>query len=59
MTMAKFISPAELADMLGISIDTVYREHRAWGLRSVRIGRQIRFSVAEVEKWLARQADAA
>jgi len=50
----RIISPAELAEMLGVSIRTVY----AWratdsGPPAMKVGKHLRYRLSDVEKWLA------
>jgi excisionase family DNA binding protein len=49
------LNPAEAAEALGVSRD-FYDEHVLPDLRVVRRGRKVLVSVAELERWLAREA---
>jgi len=49
------VSPGEAAEMLGVSRD-YFDEHVIGDLRVVRRGRRILVPVAELERWLARNA---
>ncbi len=56
-----WLSPQELADMLGIPVRTVYywrsgNPHHG-GPRGHVIGKHVRFRMSDVETWLAEQAD--
>lgn len=49
----ELLSPGELADLLGISLSTVY----AWrsqgrGPVGIRVGRNVRYRRDDVERWL-------
>jgi excisionase family DNA binding protein len=48
----KLLSPAQVAERLGVSRDTIYRRAGEWGLTPHRIGRQIRFKESDVEAML-------
>lgn len=50
------ISVRDVAEMLGISADTVYDEWRKWGLKGYRIGKHLRFKEREIEQWIEKQA---
>lgn len=49
------LSAAEAADMLDVSVDTLYRRWRSWGLRGFYVGRQLRFRCRDVEHWIERK----
>lgn len=51
-TEATFVSPGELAHMLGISIDSVYRLVARRALPVYRVLRRVLFRRGEVERWL-------
>lgn len=52
------LSPAELADLLGIPVGTVYQwNYRHVGPRKISVGRHIRYRRSDVEAWLDRQSD--
>jgi excisionase family DNA binding protein len=54
----RLMTPPELAEMLGVSIETLYGwRHRGEGPVGYRIGRHLRYRRARVEKWLEMQAD--
>jgi excisionase family DNA binding protein len=53
----RLMSAAELAEMLGVSVDTVYRNWRGWGLKGYRIGnRSLKFRDRDVENWIEQNA---
>jgi excisionase family DNA binding protein len=53
-----FLSPAELAELLGVPIGTLYDwRYRRQGPRAHRIGRHLRYRIEDVEAWLAEHAD--
>jgi hypothetical protein len=42
----RLVSADEMADLLGVSVDTLYREWRdPWGLTGYRIGRALKFRI--------------
>jgi excisionase family DNA binding protein len=55
-TSNRMISVREVAEMLGISADTVYDEWKKWGLKGYRIGKHLRFREREVDQWIEKQA---
>lgn len=52
----RLLSPEEVAQLLGFSRKTVYRNWREWGLQGRRLGRQIRFPEREVQALIERSA---
>jgi excisionase family DNA binding protein len=44
---------SELADLLGVSEDSIYRAVRLGQLKCVRLGRRIIFHRPSIEAWLA------
>ena len=57
--MDKLLTSAELAEFLGLAIQTIYnRHHNGASLPPcVRLGRLIRFPVSGVEAWVAQQVE--
>lgn len=57
--MNKLLTPAELAALLGLATQTIYNRHSAGASLPpcVRMGRMLRFRVADVEAWIAAQAE--
>ena len=54
----RLLSPAELADYLGIPTQTVYQwRHRGEGPPGYRVGRHVRYRWIDIQTWLADQAD--
>jgi len=52
------LSLPELAARLGVTPQTIYDlRSQGRGPRGVRVGRQLRFRVSEVDAWLARMED--
>lgn len=53
----EWLSPAELARLLDVSRDTIYRLLAAQELpcRARRVGRQWRINLADVEEWMKGQ----
>ncbi|MGC1511949.1 MAG: helix-turn-helix domain-containing protein [Acidimicrobiales bacterium] len=50
----RFMTVAEVADVLRVSTMTVYRLIKAGDLRAVRVGRSYRLAEDEVDRYLAR-----
>jgi excisionase family DNA binding protein len=51
--VTEFLSPAQLAEFLGISRDTIYNwRYLRQGPPAVRVGGQVRFRRSDVERWL-------
>lgn len=49
----RLLSPREVAEYLGVSVDGVYRlVHRQDGLKAYKIGAAIRFRPSEVEDYI-------
>ena len=48
----RMIGLEELAEFLGIPIETVRKRWRGWGLPGVRIGKYIKFRERDVAAWL-------
>ena len=46
------LSAEETAERLGISLCTLYRRWREWGLRGHYIGRQLKFRERDVESYI-------
>ena len=58
MKETEFISPEDLAELLGIPIRTVYAwRSRGVGPRSYRIGKHVRFKLKDVDEWLEERAE--
>jgi excisionase family DNA binding protein len=54
----RLISPADLAEFLGVPVRTVYGwQTRGIGPRSFRVGRHTRYRHEDIEAWLAERAD--
>jgi excisionase family DNA binding protein len=52
------LSPEQLAEYLDVPKATVYRwRTRGGGPRGIRVGRHVRYRVADVEAWLDSHAD--
>lgn len=48
------LTVAQLADILGVSQETIYKETRKGIIPSMRIGGSIRFCPEAVSEWLAK-----
>ena len=56
--MDKLLSSRELADYLGIPLETTYMwRARRTGPRGIRVGRHVRYRLADVQAWLEAHAD--
>jgi len=51
----KAFSPQELADLLGVSRATIYREMRRGNLQSVKVGNRRVITLADLENWLGKE----
>ena len=52
------LSPAELAAYLDIPLATIYRwRSQRDGPPGIRVGRHVRYRVADIEAWLEQQQD--
>jgi excisionase family DNA binding protein len=51
---ARFLTVAEVADIMRVSSMTVYRLIKAGDLRAVKIGRSYRLAEDEVDRYLAQ-----
>ncbi len=55
-TLDRLLTPAELADYLGVPVATLYVwRHRRQGPPGFRAGRHLRYRLRDVEDWIARQ----
>jgi excisionase family DNA binding protein len=55
--MDKLLTPAELAEKLGLAVQTVYNRRATGGSlpRAMMIGSRVRFRLEDVEHWLTCQ----
>jgi excisionase family DNA binding protein len=44
----KLLSPAELADRWSVSVETLKRRRRAGELKTLKLGRAVRFKLSEI-----------
>jgi excisionase family DNA binding protein len=51
---ARFLTVAEVADMLRVSSMTVYRLIKAGDLRAIRVGKSYRLAEDEVDRYVAQ-----
>ncbi|MFE0627803.1 helix-turn-helix transcriptional regulator [Streptomyces sp. NPDC058864] len=50
----RYLSPVDLADLLGVPLETVYQWRRkGTGPRGFRIGRHLRYDPEDVRRWVA------
>ena len=57
--MNRLLTAPEVADLLGVHVNWIYTEAKAGRLPSVLVGRQRRFRLADLERWLDQQSQAA
>lgn len=56
MNVENYVGPEEVREYLAYeNVETIYRLCQR-GLPHVRIGRQLRFKLSEVDRWLEKQA---
>ncbi|MFJ3100949.1 helix-turn-helix transcriptional regulator [Streptomyces sp. NPDC086835] len=49
----RFLTPVDLADLLGVPVETVYQWRRKdTGPRGFRVGRHLRFDPEDVRAWV-------
>ncbi|MFI6609296.1 helix-turn-helix domain-containing protein [Streptomyces sp. NPDC050507] len=46
------MTPAETAAYLGVPVSSLYAQWRRWGLKGLKVGKHLRFRVADVDAWL-------
>jgi excisionase family DNA binding protein len=51
----RMIGTEELAEFLGVPLNTIYHHWRAWGLPGVRIGRHLLFRERDIAAWIERR----
>lgn len=57
--MEKLLTAQDLAEACGVPLKTVYTwSSNGTGPRRIRVGKHIRFRLADVEKWLDAQSAA-
>jgi excisionase family DNA binding protein len=52
----QMLTAEDVAEALQVSVDTVYRKWRAWGLKGHRVGRLLRFRERDITTWLEKHA---
>jgi excisionase family DNA binding protein len=50
---ARFLTPAEVADMLRVSTMTVYRLIKAGDIPALKVGKSYRLREEDVDRWIA------
>ncbi|MFE7371877.1 helix-turn-helix transcriptional regulator [Streptomyces anulatus] len=54
----RYLTPVDLADLLGVPIETVYQWRRKdTGPRGFRVGRHLRYDPEDVRTWVATLMD--
>ncbi|MFD4124119.1 helix-turn-helix transcriptional regulator [Streptomyces globisporus] len=55
---ARYLTPLDLADLLGVPVETVYQWRRKdTGPRGFRVGRHLRYDPEDVRAWVATLMD--
>ncbi|MBQ0986208.1 helix-turn-helix domain-containing protein [Streptomyces sp. WAC 00631] len=56
----RYLTPIDLADLLGVPVETVYQWRRKrTGPRGFRVGRHLRFDPEDVRAWVESQMEGA
>ncbi|MEV5167892.1 helix-turn-helix domain-containing protein [Streptomyces werraensis] len=56
----RYLTPVDLADLLGVPVETVYQWRRKQtGPRGFRVGRHLRFDPEDVRVWVESQMEEA
>ncbi|MET8682575.1 helix-turn-helix domain-containing protein [Streptomyces sp. NPDC004647] len=56
----RYLTPVDLADLLGVPIETVYQWRRKrTGPRGFRVGRHLRYDPEDVRAWVSSQIEEA
>ncbi len=56
----RYLTPLDLADLLGIPVETVYQWRRKrTGPRGFRVGRHLRYDPEDVQAWVTSQIEEA
>ncbi|MGW3241856.1 helix-turn-helix domain-containing protein [Streptomyces sp. NPDC001070] len=56
----RYLTPVDLADLLGVPVETVYQWRRKHtGPRGFRVGRHLRFDPEDVRVWVESQMERA
>ncbi|WP_327392960.1 MULTISPECIES: helix-turn-helix domain-containing protein [unclassified Streptomyces] len=56
----RYLTPLDLADLLGVPVETVYQWRRKHtGPRGFRVGRHLRYDPEDVRAWVAAQMEVA
>ena len=53
-----FLTPEDLSQRYGVPLGTVYGwRHKRYGPNGIRVGRHVRYSLVEVERWEREQGE--
>jgi excisionase family DNA binding protein len=52
----RMLAAKDAAETLGVSVDTLYRQWRPWGLKAFRVGSALKFRATDVNAWIERHA---
>ncbi|WP_394429919.1 helix-turn-helix transcriptional regulator [Streptomyces sp. SGAir0957] len=56
----RYLTPVDLADLLGVPVETVYQWRRKrTGPKGFRVGRHLRFDPEDVRAWVKSQMEVA
>lgn len=57
MALVRYLSPKQLAEVLGVPLPTIYKwQHEGTAPPSIRVGKHTRYPEPGVESWLAARA---
>jgi len=54
----RLLNVNQVAQLLGVVPDTIYRQWQAWGLKAYRVGERLRFRERDVQTWLDSNQEA-
>jgi excisionase family DNA binding protein len=56
----RFLTPQDLADLLGVPVETIYQWRRKHtGPRGFRVGRHLRYDPEDIRAWVSSQMEEA
>lgn len=53
--MEKLLTKEEIAEITGLSVPFIYKAVSAQGFPHYKIGRNLKFRISEVEKWISQR----
>ena len=58
VSVAVFLTPEDLSQRYGVPLATVYQWRlKAYGPKGIRVGKHVRYSLGEVERWEREQVE--